>query len=239
MSKYFISILFLLLSFTAIGQIEDIEDETETPKPIKVDSFSQLRFNVDISKPIINSYRGDREDYEFAVDYYFKRDLYFVAEAGWGSASIDYPDLKYNSRNSFFKLGIDRSLLARAFAKDWDIAMVGIRYGMAPIKRGQATYTVVDSFWGNNTGFIEETDLTCHWIELTGGVRVELYRGLFAGWNVYGKFRVNSNSFKELPPSYIAGYGKGDKNTAFDFNFYLSYALRWRREVKMPKPEKK
>jgi hypothetical protein len=238
MSKYFISILFLLVSFSAIGQIDEDDEEVEAPKPVKVDSFSQIRFSVDVSKPIINYLQGDKEDYEFAVDYYFKRDLYFVAEAGWGSASVDYPDLKYNSHNSFIKLGIDRSLLFRAFAKDWDVAIVGVHYGIAPIKRSNAVYTVVDSFWGNTTGQISAASLTAHWIELTGGVRVELYRGLFAGWNIYGKFRLNSNSFQELPPSHIAGYGKGDKNTVFDFNFYLSYAIRWSREVKLPKVKK-
>jgi hypothetical protein len=238
MSKYFISILLLLLSYSAIAQIDEDDEGSEAPKPVKVDSFSQLRLGIDISKPIINYYAGDKEDYEFSADYYFKRDLYFVVEAGWGNASIDYSDLKYNSHNSFFKFGIDRGLLTRAFAKDWDIAIVGAHYGIAPIKRSEATYTVVDSFWGNSTGKISAANLTCHWIELSGGVRVELYKGLFAGWNVYGKFRLNSNSFQELPPSHIAGYGKGDKNTVFDFNFYLSYAIRWSREVKMPKEKK-
>jgi hypothetical protein len=38
----------------------------------------------------------------------------------------------------------------------------------------------------------------------------------------------NPGIFKELSPNFIPGYGKGDKKTAFGFNFYVSYAIRWK-----------
>jgi hypothetical protein len=41
---------------------------------------------------------------------------------------------------------------------------------------------------------------------------------------------MNGSSFKDLAPLYIAGYGRGDKNSIFDFNMYLSYAIRWDRQ---------
>jgi len=56
---------------------------------------------------------------------------------------------------------------------------------------------------------------------------VEIFKGLFAGWTIRGKFRLNQAPFRELPPAYIAGYGKGDKNAIFDFGFYINYAIRW------------
>jgi hypothetical protein len=68
-------------------------------------------------------------------------------------------------------------------------------------------------------------------VELTGGMRVELVKGLMAGWNLRGKFMMNGKSFKDLSPLNIAGYGKGDKNAAFDFNVYMSYAIRWKKKT--------
>jgi hypothetical protein len=70
-------------------------------------------------------------------------------------------------------------------------------------------------------------------------MRVELAKGLLAGWNLRGKFLMNGRSFKDLAPLNIAGYGKGDKNANFDFNLYLAYAIRWNRKTatQAPKPQ--
>jgi hypothetical protein len=235
MLKYFINILFLLLSFSVSAQeIEEMEEE-ETTKPVSVDSFSQVRLSFDVSRPVWNYFLTSRQSYEFAFDYYFKKDLYFVAEAGWGNATVDYIDLKYNTSNTFFRLGINKSLLKRQSSKDWDMGFVGVRYGLAPIQRSVASYIVIDSFWGSTAGTIPAKNMTLHWAEVTAGVNVEVWKGLFAGWTIRGKFRINKGDFKELPPYYVTGYGKGDKGSVFDFNFYLGYAIRWRRvQPQMP-----
>src|SRR5690606_31009242 len=97
-----------------------------------------------------------------------------------------------------------------------------LRYGLGLINRGDANYTITDSAWGTFSGSVPATHLTAHWIELTGGVRVEVAKYVFIGWNMRGKFLVNAKKFVELPPYNIAGYGKGEKNSVFDFNIYLS-----------------
>ena len=99
------------------------------------------------------------------------------------------------------------------------------------MKRSDATYTITDSLWGPTSGSIEGRNFTAHWAEVVGGIRVELYRGIIAGWNVRAKFLLNAKTFQDLSPAYISGYGKGDKSTAFDFNFYLCYAMRWGKKA--------
>jgi hypothetical protein len=32
---------------------------------------------------------------------------------------------------------------------------------------------------------------------------------------------VNPKKFEQLPPAYLAGYGRSEKNTAFGYNFFL------------------
>lgn len=226
MLKYFISGIFLLLSFSGYSQADD---DDSTAKIVVLDSLKQFRISIDLSKPVSHFFVSDRTEYSFLIDYYYKKDIYLVAEGGFGSASIDYSDLKYNSNNTFFKVGVDKSLFARNSNRDWDMAFIGARYGVGLIHRGAASYAVVDSFWGNTYGTKEAKDLTAHWFEVTGGVRLEVVNNLFVGWNIRGKFRLNQGAFKELPPSYIAGYGKGDKNAVFDFNLYVGYALRWKK----------
>ena len=59
-------------------------------------------------------------------------------------------------------------------------------------------------------------------------MKIELINGFFAGWTVRAKFLINPKAMGDLKPYLIAGYGAGEKSTAFDYNFYLSYAVRWK-----------
>lgn len=237
MLKYFIiSILFLTATIHASAQ----EVEEEEQSVAIVDSAHQLRLGFDISRILFNQLQKDLQKstaYELELDFYWKKDMYLVAEGGFGNASISYPDLSYKTSNTFFRAGINKSLLPRLKQNDWDIAFIGLRYGLGFIERGDALYTITDSTWGTVSGSVPGTKLNAHWMEITGGVRVELVKCLYLGWNMRGKFMLNGKKFRELPPYNIAGYGKGEKPSVFDFNVYLSYAIRWDR--KNIKPAKK
>jgi len=118
MSKYFTSILFLLFSFSLYAQ----DDEDETDKPAAIDSFYQLRVGFDISKPIITNFVPERQAYEFELDFFRKKDIYYVLDAGWGRGYQDSAYLNYSSSNTFFKAGINRVCLHGYFL------MIGIRH---------------------------------------------------------------------------------------------------------------
>lgn len=212
-----------LLLGTASAQAQ--QDSTERKNGSR--TAHQLRFGIDASSLAINAFMDSRTSYEFQVDYHWRKDIYAVLEGGWGSSKLDYPDLKYTTDNSFARIGVDKGLLPRLTPGDWDMAFIGVRYGIGFINRSEATYTTNDPVWGTTSSTVPGKTFTAHWGEITGGIRVELLKGFFAGWNVRGKFLLNESAFRELPPSFIAGYGKGDKTTIFDFNLYFSYALRW------------
>ncbi len=232
-----ISILLLTGSWTASAQAvatdtAAIKSDTatiDTTTPHIEMGCHQLNIGFDIIRPVINAYSSDKSGYEFAADYYLKNEIYLAAEGGWGSSTVAYSDLKYNTANTFYRIGFNKVLLPREDAKDWGGMFMGLRLATANIQRSAATYTVTDSLWGNNSGSLAAKSFNGYWLEITGGVRVELYKGVMAGWNVRGKFMLNNKSFSDLSPLYIAGYGRGDKNAVFDINFYLSYAIRWKR----------
>lgn len=227
MLKYIFSILFLLLSYSTFAQAND--DDTVAVK-INTDTLKQLRIETDISKFFSNNWSNNRKSYEFSIDYYWRKDLYIVAEGGWGSAHLNDSILNYSSTNTFFKAGINKSMLTRVLPNDWDMAFVGFRYAIGLINRSDASYVTRDPYWGYTSGTIAGKNITAHWAELVAGVRLELYKGIFTGWTVRGKFLLNKGQLKELPPFAIAGYGKGDRNTIFDFNFHLGYAIRWQKK---------
>lgn len=217
--KYTFSLCLLLLAFPAFSQ--------HAAQPDTGMKYHQIRLGIDIAKPIGNVFQQNHYSYEAALDYLIKKEVYATLEAGFGRSNIDYPDLKYTTSNTFVKIGVDKSMVPRLFSSDWDMLFVGLRYGMAFIQRDEATFTTNDDFWGTTTGTIAGKSFTGHWAELTVGIRVELFKGFYAGYTGRAKFLINQKAFRELPPDFIAGYGKGEKNTNFDFNFYLLYGLRW------------
>jgi len=206
-------------------------DTTGTTKVKKKDlAGHQLCLGIDIARPVINAFVSNRYGYELESDYYLHNEFYGVLEGGWGGSNVDYTNLAYTTRNNFIRLGFNKTILPRERPTDWDMMLMGLRIGMADVNRSNATYTVIDSVWGNTSGSTKGTSFAAIWVELTGGMRVELLNNLFAGWNIRGKFMMNGKSFNALSPLYIAGYGEGDKNSAFDFNVYVSYGIRWKRK---------
>ncbi len=206
-------------------------DTTAAPKTKKKElAGHQLAIGIDLVHPVLNSLVSDRFGYEFALDYYTHNDLYLIAEGGWGGSTVDYSDLKYSTTNNFLRFGFNRSLLTRDRPTDWDMMFIGFRAGFADVSRSPATFTVLDSVWGSRPGIAAGKTFQAYWAELNAGMRVEFVRGLFGGWTARGKILFNGKSFNDLAPLYIAGYGKGDKNVAFDFNVYVSYGIRWKRK---------
>lgn len=223
MSKYIFSLLLIFHSFWV--QAQEMDDDTVVVKTFN--SGHQLRIGYDLSKLLFNSLSTNKMSQEIALDYYWKSELYYVAELGFGNSDINYPDLKYKTNNSFVRLGMDKALFPRKVAQDWGLGFFGLRYGIAAVQRQTANYTTDDGLGGQTFGTIPSANFTAHWLELAGGMKIELVKGLFAGWTVRAKFLLNQKAFGDLKPAYLAGYGFGEKATAFDYNLYLAYGLRW------------
>ena len=212
--------------------VVDTTGTTDSNKQIKKTDLAghQLAIGIDIVNPITNALVSDHYGYEFEMDYYKHNEFYLVAEGGWGGSNVSYSDLKYTTTNPFLRLGFNKTMLVRDNPKDWDMMLIGLRLGYAHINHSLTNYIITDSTWGNTSGFINSKPIDAVWLEVTGGMRVEFVKNFFAGWNIRGKFMMDGKSFANDAPLFIAGYGRGDKNAVFDFNLYISYAIRWDRK---------
>lgn len=204
--------------------------QTDTTKlKVKSADFSYFRIGVDASKIIASNIVNDYEVVEFLIDANYKNNLVLSSEFGFGNSMVDNEYLSYKSNNLFMRLGIDKTLFNKEFAGDMDNAFIGVRYGFGLVNRGEANYSVYNSIYGNSIGQIKEAQFFTHWLELTGGFKVEFKKNIFIGWNIRMKTFINPKKFEQLPPNYVAGYGRADKNTAFGYNFYLLYGFGSRK----------
>jgi hypothetical protein len=231
--RYIFALVLSVLCLSAVPAFAQSDTaanaEESTPDRPKNIAGHQLAIGFDVAAPVRNYLTKNRYSYELEANYYLKNEFYAVAEGGWGGSEVNFTDLKYNTTNYFGRLGFNKSILYRESPHDWDMMFIGIRAALSNVNRGAATYTIIDSVWGNQAGISSGKSFVAGWLEITTGMRVELIKGVLAGWNLRGKFLMNGKSFKDLAPLNIAGYGKGDKNANFDFNLYICYAIRWNR----------
>ena len=223
-----LSTCLLLTGLHAAAQTEQ-DSTVKENKPVTLQPGRQLSVGFDVMGPVINNLVTNRYGLEGAIDYYLKNEYYAVLEGGAGRSEVNYTDLKYTTNNFFVRAGFNKNILTRESNHDWDMMFAGLRAGFASVNRSEADYVVADSLWGINEGISAARSFPALWLELNLGMRVELYKGIMAGWNVRSKFIMNGKSFRDLQPLYISGFGRGDKNAVFDFNLYLSYAIRWNR----------
>jgi len=208
--------------------IVTIPDSTSKPKKEKTSTQKQLKFSADIGNIAYSFADETRKDYQIAVDYLYKK-WYLTAETGIGKGNINYDNLKYNTNSYFIRIGGDNSLLQAISDKDFDIFFFGFRYGLAFGNRSDVYYQVPSPFGPPSEGNLPAKNFVAHWGEMTMGLKVEMWKGVFLGWNFRAKFLLNGKTFENtLTPNYIAGYGKADQTTSFGFNIYLGYAIRWK-----------
>lgn len=235
--KYVLLFVIFCLGYTNFLQAQDSVksiptaiDSGITPKKVIDRNYTrQLRIGAEVSKPIIALFNNEKYGFEATFDYNFRKETFLVAELGYGGGNIDYEFLKYKSNNAFARVGVDASMFDALSNKDFDIVVVGARYGIGVGKRGDASFVVDNPFSNPVLDTAKAQNFTAHWIEIVAGIKVELMPSLFAGWNVRAKFLMNANTFNgKVAPNNIAGYGRADASTAIDFNFYIAYAIRWK-----------
>lgn len=199
-----------------------------------------LRIGMDLSRIPMHFLVPQRTDFEFNADLQLSPDLYAVAEGGWNNTLINNkPTFDYKSSGSFGRIGIDYNFLKPAYLHESTIVYGGIRYGLANMNYAVPQYQITDTAWGNVNGSFPPKALTAQWIELVAGMKVEVLRNLFLGWSLRTRILVTQNFGTLVRPYIIPGYGQGNHNSVFDFNYTISYRIPlWKGKERAPKPKK-
>lgn len=199
------------------------------PKDSTFKRWSYFRVGFDAASLAGSLLNPDFARFEIQVDSRYKKDLYAVFETGLGRCFWQNTYLTSSASNQFIRVGVDKTFFGLERAQDLDNAFVGIRYALSRVARNASTYLIQDPVWGTAEGSIPAKTFLAHWLELTAGFRFEIRPNLFAGWQVRARTFINPKRFEELPPAYLAGYGRGDRNTTFGLQFYISYGIGRRK----------
>ncbi|KAA2244458.1 hypothetical protein F0L74_00295 [Chitinophaga agrisoli] len=185
-----------------------------------------LRIGLDLARFVVKAFQPYRTDVTVVGDYRIKKDLYLAAEAGWQSTSHSDTNYTYKGRGVFVTAGVDYNLLKKLLPQERYMIFAGIRYGFAQMSYEAPSYTISNSYWGDKLpGSVPKTNTSAHWVELIMGIKAEVLKNLFLGWNIREKILVSGPKDDIFPPIAIPGFGSGTKKSQFDWQYTISYCI--------------
>lgn len=218
-SAYSTSVLFFLLTLSARAQ-----DTVSFPLKIKM--------GADLVGPVI--YFSDKNTLSLEGFLSIDRDTSksYVLEAGYLNFKYDQYNYSYRSSGGFIKLGIDFNLLSPFVGQGKYYAGLGLRYGLG-VFRAEVTGFEHENYWGTATGSVAPSTHMAHFVEVSPGIRAELFRNLDIGWAVRLRLLVYSGTGKDVKAIYIPGFGNGSKSFSPGINYFLIWNIPYKHlEIK-------
>jgi hypothetical protein len=168
------------------------------------------------------------------VDLNEKRSLYF----GGGYSDYNYSQYNYSflSKGSYFKAGIDFNILRpeAALGKYW--GGIGIHYGLSRFT-SETPSLKHDNYWGSVSLTLPRQLNWCHYLELSGGFKVEVLRNFSIGWLISIRKLIYTGAPVDLRPVYYPGYGEGGRSLTYGLGYYISYNIPFKKIKVQIKPE--
>ena len=217
------ALLLLLLSLLGKVSAQEVAGQ-EVSKKDTLRTFGP-RFGVDLAPFIYYFTEPKIVGAEVSVDFEIYKNLYPVFEFGYSSTSESKETFDYESLGNYARVGVDYNLL-KAKDRAWHNTMsIGFRYGASLFKQSSDNVLIFSDYWGNYMPDPHESNLMAHWLELTGGIKVEIVPNLYIGWLLRFKFLLNPDMDPVMIPALIPGYGNGADVRTFGFSYSVFYMI--------------
>ena len=159
---------------------------------------------------------------------YGHADLRRSSEAGVPEAEV----FSYRSSGNYFKAGVDANLLldkeSNSYDADGNIIFFGLKYALAFVD-DEVSFQTPDNIWENSAITQRNQSLGARWLEMNAGVKVGVFENVFIGYTLRFRFAQNYLDRSSLIPYRVPGFGNGDDNTNFGFDYYIYYRIPFRK----------
>lgn len=188
-----------------------------------------IRFGTDVLSLIRNPVDDSFSGWEFSADVDFFR-YYLVAETGHWQRNFSTDTEAYSNRGTYWRAGVDINFLKKD--PERNMFFIGARYASGVFTEN-LTFAL-NGTWDSGTSTYANIDTKANWVELTGGLRVRVWRVLWLGYTARYKFALSTNEPSNMVPHDVPGYGKTDKKNSWGFNYQVLVRLPFKRETKSP-----
>ncbi len=221
---------------------EEVQQQPKV-KQFRKPVFRGVSAHVDVASPVMGIVFGKNVfNLEAQVDVNLFNRIFPIIEVGYTSAHKDIGAAKYHTDAPFFRLGLNYGLLKGYKNDDTERSLrsypfLGVRYSFSPMNYKLDNVLISDDYWGGEQVRDFATPLLyAGWLEVVGGVRVDLIGGFTMGWSV--RLLAALHTSKNVQKSalwYVPGYGSGNAGTSFTFNYTIGYTFYAKSKEKSDK----
>jgi hypothetical protein len=220
--KYFISLLLLAGSISASGQ-----DTLSIPLNLKI--------GVDVFNPLMSLVNKNISGLEGFAGVDINENMTAVFEGGYLDYSYSQYNYSYGSKGNFFRIGVDFNSMKPKIALGKYYAGIGIRYGFSVFQQ-ETKELEHENYWGKAYSNISSKNYSAHFIEVSPGIRSEVFKNFSMGWNIKLRILLYSSTEKDLRPLYLPGFGNSTKSFSKGFNYYLVWNIPYKNKRVITKP---
>jgi hypothetical protein len=151
-----------------------------------------------------------------------------VLNAGFLNYKYSQYNYEYLNKGGFVRAGVDFNLLKpdKAQGKYW--AGIGLRYGLSLFNSEIPSYKK-ENYWGVTTSSIPKNTYWGHFLEVSPGVRAEIFKNFSMGWSVSLRMLLYTGTGKDLRPIYFPGFGNGGKTITTGLSYFLVWNIPYKK----------
>ncbi len=248
MSRYFISLFCLSISFFGIGQDKPVDLQPKDTVEYKEEYG--LRIGADISRLVLSFLDEDYTGLELVGDYRLTEKLYVAGEIGnekktQGEQLGNTLLYNYTVSGSYLKLGVEVNTYENWFGMSNSITLGG-RFAASTYKQTLNDYNIFEgNRFFNPDGLLagaqpnqEFSGLSASWLEFVVGIKAELFANIYVGMSARLGFLVTKEDdrFQHL---WIPGFNKvtDGSNFGVSYNYSITYLIPFYKKKKKKKEE--
>lgn len=196
----------------------------------------KISFGTEISGPVIYAIDNKTLNLEFQLSYDRTESRALSFSAGYSNYPYSQYNYVYQAKGLFARTGFDFNLLKPMKSAGLYYSGIGVHYGISGFTSEVNSFTS-ENYWGTVTSSIPARTSMAHFVEVTPGVKAEVFKNISLGWTISLRLLLASGAGENLRPLYIPGFGNGSKRVNAAVSYFISWNIPYRTKRVIIQPE--
>ena len=217
--RFYIALVILLPLAASAQQTDSVKVASDSAR----NKFlpTGVRIGTDLISIGKSQYVKSFTGWEVNADVDLYRYFLTVDYGSWGR-TYTTDSLLYKNTGKYYRIGVDVNFLKKDTEKN--AFFIGMRYGHSTFDEDfKVDYS--DPTWGFLHQEYKNTNVKAHWLEMTTGIKVKMWKFIWMGYTARYKFALSMSKTSNLKPSDVPGFGRTDKPVTWGFNYQLFFRI--------------
>lgn len=195
-----------------------------------------IRAGFDLSGPMMKLFNDKLVSYGVLASADYNSAISFDAGIRYSSFHGEQHNYDFISRGTSIVAGADYNFIKANIAEGKHYAGIGLRYGIS-FYHEEASMIKYTNEWGAGESSLPASNHAGHFIEITPGVRTELFPGITIGWNLYMRLLISAGAGRDLKPVWMPGYGAATSGMTTGAEYYISISIPYKKTMVIIRPK--